>query len=265
MTSQRLPPDIAEAFSRRGETTGAFGRHCLHVHETSSTNDLVACEGERGQPEGLVVVADAQSAGRGRVGRSWASPPGAGLYASLLLRPTRRDLGLLTITAGVALAEGVQASTGLEVTLKWPNDLQVGPRKLGGILAEATSLNGDVRFVVLGFGINVLTSSYPPDVALRATSIEAETGRSFDRGSVLVACLEAFEARYGAFEARDTSAIVAAWRARAHTHLARPVRWVSNGQTQHGTAVDIDDDGALLVDADAGRVRISSGEVQWLT
>ena len=80
MRSQRLPPDLAEAFSRRGETTGVFGRHCLHVHETSSTNDLVAREGDRGQAEGLVVVADAQSAGRGRVGRSWASPPGAGLY-----------------------------------------------------------------------------------------------------------------------------------------------------------------------------------------
>jgi BirA family biotin operon repressor/biotin-[acetyl-CoA-carboxylase] ligase len=265
MRPSRLPPDLAEAFTRALETTGDFGRICLHVHDTSSTNDLVAREGERGQPEGLVAVADAQSAGRGRVGRSWASPPGAGLYASILLRPTRRDLGLLTIAAGVALADGVHAATGLEVTLKWPNDLQVGPRKLGGILAEASSLNGDVRFVVLGFGINVLTSSYPPDVAVRATSLEAETGRRFDRGAVLVACLQALETRYRAFEHRDTHAILASWRLRARPHLTRPVRWTSNGETHVGTAVDIDDDGALLVDAGAEPVRISAGEVQWLT
>jgi BirA family biotin operon repressor/biotin-[acetyl-CoA-carboxylase] ligase len=265
MTPPSLPPDIVEAFSRAGRLPGAFGTSCLHLDETPSTNDLAAREGERGQPEGLVVVADAQSAGRGRVGRSWASPPGAGLYVSVLLRPTRRDLGLLTIAAGVALAEGVQASTGLDVSLKWPNDLQVGPRKLGGILAEATSVQGTVRFVVVGFGINVLTSSYPPDVTLRATSIEAETGRRFDRGTVLVACLDALEARYRAFERSDTREIVAAWRSRARPHLARSVRWSADGRSHLGTAMDIDDDGALVVESDAGPVRISSGEVQWLT
>jgi len=131
----------------------------------------------------------------------------------------------LALALGLALE---LEQLGLPVRLKWPNDLQVGPRKLGGILAEASSLNGDVRFVVLGFGINVLTSSYPPDVAVRATSLEAETGRRFDRGAVLVACLPALETRYRAFEHRDTHAILASWRLRARPHLTRPVRWISS-------------------------------------
>lgn len=259
-----LPHDLARAFEQASGVLGVFGQPWLFVHDTTSTNDLAARHGESGEPEGLVVVAGAQSAGRGRVGRMWASPPGAGLYVSVLLRPMRRDLGLLTLTAGVALAEGIQQAAGLDVELKWPNDLQVGSRKLGGILAEASSVAGDVRFVVLGFGINLGVAAYPPDVAARATSVEAETGQPGDRGAVLVACLAALDARYRAFERRQTTSMLAAWRHRARGQLGRRVQWLSNGQPQVGTAIGIEDDGALRVEADNGLVRISSGEVQWL-
>lgn len=264
MPQGNLPSDLADAFDRAGGSLGVFGLPWVFVEDTPSTNDLAARHGEAGRPEGVVVVAGAQSAGRGRVGRTWASPPGAGLYVSTLLRPARRDLGLLTLTAGVALAEGVQLATGLDVELKWPNDLQVGPRKLGGILAEATSFEGAVRFVVLGFGINLGVAAYPPDVAVRATSVEAETGRGYDRGDVLVACLSVLEARYRAFEARQDLSMLAAWRHRARAQLGRRVQWLSNGQPQTGAAVDIDDDGALRVASEHGVVRITSGEVQWL-
>src|SRR5690606_18635680 len=116
---------------------------------------------ERGSPEGSVIVADAQTAGRGRAGRRWWSPPGAGLYVSIVLRPPREVVPLLTLAAGVAAAEGVEAATSLGVAVKWPNDLYVAGRKLGGILTES---RGGLSCVIVGAGINVLPAAYPADL-----------------------------------------------------------------------------------------------------
>ena len=106
-----------------------------------------------------MIIADTQTAGRGRQGRSWCSPPGAGLYVSVVMRPPLRAVPLLTVGAGVAIAEGIRAATGLTPALKWPNDVYVGARKLAGILAEAGSIPGGAQHVVLGFGINVLPAA----------------------------------------------------------------------------------------------------------
>ena len=132
-----LPDDLATALAMAGDRPGIFGRRVLWYAEVGSTNDVAAALADRGEPEGTVVVADAQSAGRGRHGRAWASPPGAGLYMSTLTRPAAHAVGLLTIAAGVAIAEGIQAATGLQPQLKWPNDIYMDGRKLAGILAEA--------------------------------------------------------------------------------------------------------------------------------
>src|SRR4029079_10376791 len=173
-----LPDDLATALAVAGDRVGLFSRHVLWYAEVSSTNDVVATLADRGEPEGSVVIADAQSAGRGRHGRTWASPPGAGLYMSILMRPAAHAVSLLTIAAGVAFADGIQAATGLQPQLKWPNDVYVGGRKLAGILAEAGTSKSGVQHVVLGCGINLMPAAYPADGAGRAASIEPDLGRA---------------------------------------------------------------------------------------
>jgi BirA family biotin operon repressor/biotin-[acetyl-CoA-carboxylase] ligase len=253
-----LPADVAEALLSAGDRLGPMTGRILWFPEATSTNDIAGSMAEHGADEGSVVVANFQSTGRGRRGRSWSSPPGAGIYASIVLRPALRVIPLVTIAAGVAIAEGIAGATGLEPSLKWPNDLYVGNRKLAGILAE-----GGTRHVVLGFGINVLPAAYPPDVAARATSIAGELGRAVDRGLVLAGCLVAVWRRYqdlSQFRERD---VLDAWRARAAPMLDKDIEWEHDGTVERGRARGIDEAGALLMDTGAGIVRIVSGEVRW--
>lgn len=252
-----------------------------------STNDLAGALAERGAREGCAVIAEAQSAGRGRHGRAWSSPPGAGLYLSTILRPPTHALSLLTIAAGVAVAEAVQAATGLDPRLKWPNDVYIGDGKLAGVLAEAGSMDdGDddsangqggadlersgadlhgprLKYVVLGIGINIMPAAHPPDVAVRATSIEGELGRSIDRGLLLTECLVSLSARYEELREKRTEGVLTAWRARSADTLGRTIEWDAGG-ARRGVAEGIDDEGALLVRTEQGVERIISGEVRWI-
>jgi len=259
-----LPDDYATALALAGDRLGLFSRRVLWYLEVGSTNDVAACLADQGEPEGTVVIADAQLVGRGRHGRTWASPPGAGLYMSLILRPVPDAVGLLTIAAGVALADGIQRATGLQPQLKWPNDVYIGTRKLAGILAEAGTSPDGVQHVVLGCGINRMAAAYPPDVAARATAIESELGRPVDRGLLLAECLAALNARYRELQARNRSRILACWRERAVSTFGRRVEWDVAGVTRNGIVEDIDDSGALLVRDGAVRARVISGEVRWL-
>jgi len=259
-----LPDDCATALAVAGDRAGIFSPHVLWYAEVSSTNDVAATLADRGEPEGTVVIADAQSAGRGRHGRTWASPPGAGLYMSIVMRPAAHAVSLLTIAAGVALADGIQAATGLHPQLKWPNDVYIDGRKLAGILAEAGTSKAGVQHVVLGCGINLMPAAYPPDVAARATSIESELGRPIDRGLLLVECLAALHLRYCDLQLRASAAVIARWRERAVSTLGRRVEWDVAGVTRHGVAEDIDETGALLVRDGAACARVISGEVRWL-
>jgi BirA family biotin operon repressor/biotin-[acetyl-CoA-carboxylase] ligase len=227
--------------------------------EVASTNDVAGVLAEQGAAEGLLVMADHQTAGRGRMGRCWASPAGAGIYASVVLRPPAQAIPLLTLTAGVAVAEGIRASTGLDPDLKWPNDVHIAGRKLAGILAE-----GAPSYVVLGIGINVLPAAYSASVVTRATSLEAELGRPADRGLVLAECLAALAYRYRVLVAEGGRTIVEAWRQRAAKTLKRQVEWDAGSGVTRGAVEDIDEHGALVVRAGGGLVRITSGEVRWL-
>ena len=259
-----VPSDITEALARAGSRLGPFENQLRWYDEIGSTNDVATTAAEAGAPEGLVVAANAQSTGRGRVGRSWSSPPGAGLYVSVVLRPQGPALQLLTIAAGLAIAEGVHAASALDTCVKWPNDVYVGSRKLAGILAEAGSSAGAVDHVVLGFGINILRAALPPDVAARATSIESELGRAVDRGLVLAECLAALWNRYAMLRGDDAADVIAGWRRRAATHMGRVVEWDAEGGVREGRAEDIDATGALLVRVGDQIVRVISGEVRWL-
>jgi len=260
----QLPPDdVAEALARAGVRLGVFQHQLQWYEHVGSTNDIAMTAAADGAPEGMVVAANAQSSGRGRLGRVWASPPGAGLYVSLVLRPPREAMPLITIAAGAAVAGGIEAATGLATSLKWPNDVYVGTRKLAGILAEAGS-SPLGEHVVVGCGINVQRASLPPDVAARATSIEGELGKPVDRGLLLTECLAAFSDHYQTLQHGTYEAIVSAWRARATPHMGRRVEWDEAGGVQQGIVHDIDARGALLVRADGRVVRVISGEVRWL-
>jgi BirA family biotin operon repressor/biotin-[acetyl-CoA-carboxylase] ligase len=254
-----LPLEFDEALTRAAGRLGIFAGEPLWFADISSTNDVALTLAEQGAPEGRLVIANAQAAGRGRHGRTWASPAGAGLYVSAVLRPRPHAVPLLTIAAGLAVAEGIQAATGLATRLKWPNDVYVGERKLAGMLAEAGA-----GLVVLGVGINVLPAAYPPEIAARATSLEGELGRAVDRGLLLAECLSALATRYDELQRGGAEAVVHAWRQRAASTLGRTVRWDAAGQAREGVAENIDATGALIVRTDTGPVRLISGEVQWI-
>src|SRR5690349_6653341 len=181
--SEALPHDLAEALAASVADRGVFGARVFYAAVVGSTNDLAAQAADRGEPEGTTFVAGAQTAGRGRLGRTWFSPPDAGLYISTIVR-RRAVAPWITLAGGVAVASGIRAATGLPVQIKWPNDIvAVGPagfrarRKLAGILAEAASGPDGVHHIVMGMGINLRPSSFPPELADRASSIETELGR----------------------------------------------------------------------------------------
>jgi BirA family biotin operon repressor/biotin-[acetyl-CoA-carboxylase] ligase len=261
--AQPLPEELARPLAAAAPRLGPLARQVSWYAELSSTNDLATASAERGAHEGYVIVADMQTAGRGRHGRSWCSPPGAGLYVSVVMRPLPHAVSLLTVAAGVAVAEGIRAATGLAPTLKWPNDVYVGPRKLAGILAEAGGIPGGAQHVVVGFGVNLLPAAYPREIAERATSLEAELGRSVDRGAVLAECLAALSARYDDLQRGRSSAVLDAWRAFARPMLGRPVEWNGRKGMQRGVAEDVDESGALIVRTESGPERVISGEVRW--
>ena len=242
---------------------GGLGRRIHWLDTASSTNDIAARLAELGAEEGTVVVADAQTAGRGRLGRVWFSAPGAGLYASIVLRLVPG--ALLTLASGVALAEGVEASTGLPAELKWPNDLMVGKRKLAGILAEASARGAALQYIVLGFGLNLRPVAYPPELADRATSVEAEIDRPADRALILAEVLVALAARYADLQGGRFDVILSAWRQRASSSLSgAPVEWDAGNGVVRGRAEDIDESGALLVRVGGRIERVTAGEVRWV-
>jgi BirA family biotin operon repressor/biotin-[acetyl-CoA-carboxylase] ligase len=255
------PADVSEPLARAADRLGPFAQPLLWYATVPSTNDVAARLAERGAPEGCVVAANAQSAGRGRQGRAWASPPGAGLYVSTVLRPGPDAIRAVTIAAGVAVADGIEAATGLQVALKWPNDVYAGERKMAGVLAEAAD---GLAHVILGIGINVMPAAYPPDVAARATSLEEELGRAVDRGLLLAECLVALAARYADLQSGRIAAVIEGWRRRAAPTLGRRVRWDAAGAVAEGVAEDIDQTGALVVRTRTGIVSVTAGEVVWI-
>ena len=237
---------------------GIAGRvHWLEA--AGSTNDVAARLADLGADEGTVVVAEMQTAGRGRHGRTWYSPPGAGLYVSIVLKPARPS-SLITLASGVAVAEGIRAATALPVEIKWPNDIVFERRKLGGILTEST---GASTQVVVGFGVNLRPAAYPPEIAARVTSIEAETGRPAERALVLAEILVAFSGRYADLQAGKFDVILSAWRGLAPTFISAPVEWDSPGGAMRGRVLGVDSDGALLVEIADKVERIVAGEVRW--
>ena len=234
--------------------------------ELDSTNTALVEEARRGAPEGLVLVADHQTAGRGRLGRTWSAERGAALLVSVLLRPALPidEVPVVLMAAGLAGCDGVEAAAGFRPGLKWPNDLVVGDHKLAGLLTEATG--GADPGVVLGLGINVRAAAYPAELAAEATSCEEVASRPVDRGDLLVAFLTALETRYSTvLAAGGREATLAAYRSDSAT-LGRRVRVeLTSGPALEGNATRLADDGQLVVTDDAGADHlVNVGDVKHL-
>ena len=264
-----VPAELADALRATAARRGRFGEPLYYVHEATSTNDLAAAYAERGAPEGTTVVAAAQTAGRGRLGRSWCSPPGAGLYVSLIVRDPR-CAPLLTLAGGVAVAEGIRVATGLPLEIKWPNDVVTqgtsGPsrrRKIAGVLAEGSSSSEGLQHVILGLGINISRASYPPDLADRASSVETELGRAVEPWTVLAEVLAALTVELDALASGDASALLARWRRLAPSAIGTVVECETSAGRASGVASGIADDGALLVRVGNRVERVIAGEVVW--
>jgi BirA family transcriptional regulator, biotin operon repressor / biotin---[acetyl-CoA-carboxylase] ligase len=228
-----------------------------------STSDVLKEAARQGAPEGVVAVASVQTAGRGRHGRAWVSPPG-NLFLSFLLRPEDPSiLSLLPLAAGVAVAEAL-AAEGVEARLKWPNDVLVSARKLAGILAEASTGGAGVESVVVGIGanVNLRRADVPEDLRDTVTSLREETGRTHDVDAVAAAVLVRWTAWYDALRV-DRRRVRAAWRDRSIDWWGRPVEMDTGGKRLVGVARDIDDAGALIVEtADGARICVVSGEAR---
>ncbi|MBI2760270.1 MAG: biotin--[acetyl-CoA-carboxylase] ligase [Chloroflexi bacterium] len=240
-------------------TTARIGSALVYLPSTGSTMDDVRGRAAEGAAEGLVVVADEQTAGRGRLGRVWVAPPGVNLSLSILLRPSRERIKRLGMVAPLAVADAVAAVSGLAVQFKWPNDVRIGGRKVCGVLIESEFAGDQPSFAIVGIGLNVnLDTAVIPEIADIATSIAREHGAPVSREQTLVALLNAFERWY---DEPEPAVVRSAWRERLET-LGQEVEVTFAGQSERGVAEDVDAEGSLLLRRrDGSRVVLPAGEV----
>lgn len=242
-----------------------IGRDIRVFRETTSTNDVVEKLGRDGVKEGVVVFAERQTSGRGRLGRRWVSPTGKGLWFSVLLRPpfAPQAAGQLTVSAITALARTVRDHAGLAPEVKWPNDLLVRGRKTAGILTEMSAETDRIRHLVLGMGVNVNLGpeDFPPALRSQATSLKIETGVAQDRPALAVALLRELDRIYRRLLAGEFEAIADEWESWCTT-LGRDVCVTTGDRRLRGRAEALDAEGALLLRTEHGRLeRVTGGDV----
>ena len=243
-----------------GLTTEFIGRRIVYLSSTGSTMDVARREAEEGAEEGTVVVAEEQTAGRGRFGRTWVSPTGKNIYTTLILRPDARGLRLLSVIAPLAVCQAAEHLATISAQIKWPNDVIVNGRKLSGILIENEFSGSMARYALVGIGVNVnFDVEESAEIAMLATSLKREAGREISREGLLAALLNHFEELYrGASRASD---VLSAWKSRLET-LGRTVTVTFRGQSHVGVAEDVDERGNLLLrQPDGSLMTIEAGEV----
>jgi BirA family transcriptional regulator, biotin operon repressor / biotin---[acetyl-CoA-carboxylase] ligase len=251
---EKVPDVLTPDLLRKRLKGNLFGKRVFHFFKTDSTNRVAMELGYAGEPEGTVVMAEAQTAGRGRSGRTWHSERGTGLYFTVLLRPrlSPAQAPLLTMLAGVSAHAAVAAQTGLIPELKWPNDLLLNGKKLGGILTEMHAEPNQVRFVIVGIGINVNQEKFPAELSSIATSIRKESGRSSFRLELLVRLLTQFESDYNRFLREGPSFVIDRFESVSSFARGRRVRVNTGVETYLGTTSGLSPEGLLLVARDNG-------------
>jgi BirA family biotin operon repressor/biotin-[acetyl-CoA-carboxylase] ligase len=258
-------PDILTPDTLKHRLRGnLFGKRIYHFFKTDSTNRVALELGHAGEPEGALVLAEEQTAGRGRAGRTWYSERAAGIYVTVLLRPKLAPVQapLLTMMAGLSAHAAVEATTGLAVDLKWPNDLLVGGKKLGGILTEMHAEPGQVRFVIVGVGLNINQERFSGELANTATSLRLETGKAQSRMELLVRLLREFESDYNRLQREGVTSLVKRFEVVSSYASGKRVRVTNGTESYLGTTAGLGPEGLLQVERDDGRVvTVVAGDV----
>jgi BirA family biotin operon repressor/biotin-[acetyl-CoA-carboxylase] ligase len=261
---ERVPDILTPDLLRTQQKGSLFRKRIYHYFKTDSTNRVGMELAYRGEPEGAVILAEEQSAGRGRAGRSWHSERGTGIYVTLVLRPKISPVQapLLTMMAGLSAQAAIRARTGLEVDLKWPNDLMLNGKKLGGILTEMYADTTMVRYVIVGIGINVNQEKFPGELSTIATSLCAETGKNESRLELLARLLSEFESDYNRFLREGAPSITGRFTKASSYAIGKKVRVANGGDSFTGVTAGLAPEGLLQVEREDGKmVTVIAGDV----
>ncbi|MBD1371591.1 biotin--[acetyl-CoA-carboxylase] ligase [Hazenella sp. IB182357] len=246
-------------------TTKRLGQHITYLDTTTSTQTVAHEWAKEGAPEGAIVIADNQTAGRGRLGRNWFSPKSAGIWFSLILRP-QIDLQAatqLTLLMSVAVRQAIQKATGLSPHIKWPNDLLINEKKICGILTELRGEQDQIHYVVVGMGMNVNTpyTMFPSELQNQASSLAIETGHQMDRAPLIATLLAEIEALYDEYLTDGFLPIKLKWEAGAGM-LGERITARTAKNTVSGIATGLSSEGALLIQCDEKTIPIYSAEIE---
>ena len=244
-------------------TTKSLGRDIRYFKEIDSTNEEVKRIARAGEVEGVTVIADKQTAGKGRLGRSWDSPSGNSIFMSILLRPQIRPdkASQITLMAGLAMCEAICLVTGLDAKIKWPNDIVVSGKKVCGILTEMSAEMDGINYIVVGIGVNVNNTDFPGNLSY-ATSLKLEGQKEYQRREIIKVFLEKFEPYYMAYKEVPTLEMIIPIYKRYCITLADKVKIIDSIKEYVATPLDINVDGSLVVKTEDGEINtILSGEV----
>ena len=247
-----ITPDAVKALLR----TRFMARNIEYKKSTGSTNE--DAKRSEGSPDGTLFIADIQTAGKGRRGRAWNSPPGSGIWMSLLLKPdiAPERVSQLTLIAGIAVCRAI----GGRARIKWPNDIVIGTKKVSGILTELSAEPDMVNYAVCGIGINVNTAEFPAELKDRATSLYLETGSRVSRAELIARVMNELEPLYERFLSDGFAPQRGEYRDGCVT-IGREVKVTGRGTELSGTAADVDEDGKLIIDTGGRTAAVTSGEV----
>ena len=258
---ESIPDRLFPSEVKYGLNTKIIGNNIHYFDNLVSTMDEAMQLALKGGKEGTLVLAETQSRGRGRMGRTWNSAKHKGIYMSLILTPQilPNQASILTLLAAVSVCEAIKKAFGIEVNIKWPNDILIGHKKLAGILTELDAELDAVRFIIIGLGINVNNDS--KTLVNGASSLSEEIGKPLNRVELLQAILRSLEENYLLFKRSGPDAVTGKWR-HYNSTLGKRVRISCHNKHIEGEASDIDSDGALLLRADSGIVhKVTSGDV----
>lgn len=251
------------------QVKGSFWKNILLYRSVSSTNELTSSLSQSNKiGSGTVIIADQQESGKGRLGRKWVSPPGSNIYMSIMIKPNilPKDAAFLTLLAAVACTIALVRTTGVEISIKWPNDLMVSGKKLGGILTEVRSESGRIKTAIIGIGINVniTKKDFPTEISPIATSLKEESGIYHSRTGIIVQILREFENWNQIFSEAGKAPIIKQWRELSSTS-GKMVTVTTSQESFSGVAEDIDEEGRLILRLPSGDMKkISSGDVTML-
>jgi len=246
----------------RGLTTQVFGRRLFIYDSIDSTNTCAKIFANKGAEEGTVVIADYQTAGRGRFGRTWLAESGSNLLFSIIIRPTYSTdkIGLLPFFVAVGIANAVETVTGMQCECKWPNDILINKKKCCGILMESTSQQNNFDYAIIGIGLNVNQKEFIGDLEGIATSLSSEGGREFDRRNVFSQIMSSLESYYTDVRKGDFNTALKEWKARA-TIFGKRITLTQAADVIDGIAINLAADGGLVVETETGQRVFHAGDV----